>query len=128
MRLPILPYLCLASFTLLLGACNTTNNSPSKSAEGLSGTPWRVAYIEVTQGKRTGEQMGNPTYLFTESGYRIKRYETPPHADSVSYKVTGNTISYPGSKLPDVTILHLSEDSLALESQNSARVLWSLYR
>lgn len=128
MRLSLLYYICLAGLFFLIGACRTTKSSPAESRTELLDQAWQVAYIEVTQGKRTGAQMGNPMYIFTASGYRIKQYTTPPHADSVRYKIVEDTISYPGSKLPKVTILHLSQDSLVLESQNRARVLWSLYR
>lgn len=128
-------FLGLSFLFLFAQGCKNSSGSRSAQTSASEAPPallvegeWQVAYIEVPQGRRTGAQMGNPLYRFTADYYRIKSYITPPHSDSVRYSIVGDTISYPGSALPSVTILHLNADSLALESQNDQQVRWSLYR
>lgn len=112
-----------AMVLLLLAACKTSK----LNTELLYGL-WKVAYIQTPERTSHGPEMGNPQYEFTREGKRIKTLNTVPPGppETVAFQLDKNQISYPENpKLPVVTILKLTADSLVLKSEKAE---WHLYK
>jgi len=106
------------------GQNGQSNSNPKIKPELLAGR-WKVAFIETSDKRASGKEMGDPIYEFA-NGYRYKIFETPPHRDSVRYELKNDSIAYPdNAKLPTVKISKLSKDSLVLVSE---KAVWRLFK
>ncbi|MCH2023614.1 MAG: hypothetical protein MK207_14145 [Saprospiraceae bacterium] len=90
---------------------------------------WKVTAFRFNDGRvMLGEYMGNPEYEFTKEGNRIKTLNTEPAppAESVEYKIEGDSIKYPQKpKFPNMKIVKLSKDTLVLSNKTLS---WYLHK
>lgn len=115
----------------VFSACKITNNGASRKKtkskfllERLY-TVWDVESISTGDVSKTGAEMGDPQYEFTEAGQRIKSYKIPPHSESVDYIIRNDSIIYTSNdKLPPSAIVVLTDTSLHLSNEKAE---WKLY-
>ena len=105
-----------------MSACKTQpKNTDAFPYQNLIGV-WKLESIKTAERTVTGDDMGKPTYEFTQDGKRIKRLPPAPE-EVVAYTRNATEITYPGTKLPNVTITALDATHLVLKSSTAE---WSL--
>jgi predicted small secreted protein len=128
MKKIIIPFIFLL---FILSACNTTRQGTSgkkvKSKFKLERLykVWDVERISIGEMSRSGAEMGDPQYEFTNDGQRIKSYKIPPHSESVDYIIRNDSIIFTGNnKLPASAIVSLTDSTLILSNEKAE---WKLY-
>lgn len=116
----------------LFVACNTTTKTTSNKKKidlKLFYGVWKVTAFRFHDGRvMPGPYMGNPQYEFDKEGKRTKTLneEPAPPPEIVSYKLEGDSISYPDKpKFPVMKIAKLTQDSMVLRND---KLSWYLHR
>lgn len=114
-------------------ACNTSKDTSKKadtspSTEEMVIGHWEMLAIRFHDGKvMLGEYMGFPHYEYTKNGKRVKtlRTQPTPPPDTVSYQIEADTVYYPNTKLPAMTLTRLEADTMVLSND---KLSWFMAR